>query len=719
MQFSATRLLWALVVLAVVAPVLFFSYFGWRSYNDHFANARAHLERTSDVVREHAINVFETHELVASKVELITRGMSDDDIRANEAAIHAQLKDIVGRRRQVQDIWVINRDGRPLVMGAIYPVPPDADEADRAYFQVFRDGDVKPNTLFISRALRGRVNPTVFFQVVKARNPAPDGKFNGVDVVSVEPAYFQKFFEQVVEGSNIDTVVLLREDGHVLARHPRPAANLDRLPVATAFVEQLKARPGRGIYEASSAVDGTVRIAAYQQLPNYPVYVTVTLARSEIVRAWRENFLSHMVFGVPATLMLMLLGLLAIRRARSESEALGQLRAEIRLRESAEGQLRQSQKMEAVGRLTGGVAHDFNNLLTIVLGNLDMLRRRLQDADPRIVQPIENARTGATRAATLTQRLLAFSRQQPLAPASVDINKLVARMSDMLRRTLGETISVETVLAGGLWRAHVDSNQLESALLNLAVNARDAMPGGGSLTIETANAHLDDTYASARADVKAGQYVMLAVADTGSGMPPEVIAKAFDPFFTTKAVGQGTGLGLSQVYGFVKQSNGHVAIYSEVNHGTVVKLYLPKLTRSADEEAGEPTRGDIVTSPGEGTILVVEDDDMVRQVSVDALEEAGYTVLHAEDARRGLMLLKAHPEIRLLFTDVVLTGGMNGRQLADEAMKIRPDLKVLFTTGYTHNAIVHHGRLDEGISFIGKPFSAAALAAKVKTVLAS
>jgi signal transduction histidine kinase len=718
MQVSATRLLWALVVLSVAAPVLFFTYFGWRSYHDHFDNARAHLERTSDVVREHAINVFETHELVASKVELLTRGMSDDDIRANEASIHAQLKDIADRRRQVQDIWIISREGRPLASGNVFPVPRDLDLTDRNYFQVFRDGEMKPNTLFISRVLRGRLNQAVFFQVAKARNPARDGSFNGVDVVSVEPGYFQHFFQQVVEGSSIDTVVLLREDGSVLARHPQPPLSLDKLPLATPFAEQVKAQPKRGLYEAISAVDGTVRLAAYQQLPNYPIYVTVTLARSEIVSAWRRNFLSDMIFAIPATLMLMLLGLLAIRRTRNESEALGQLRAEVQLREAAEEQLRQAQKMEAVGRLTGGVAHDFNNLLTIVLGNLDILRRRLQDADPRVVQPIENARTGATRAATLTQRLLAFSRQQPLAPAAVDVNKLVARMSDLLRRTLGETIAIETVLAGGLWRAHVDSNQLESALLNLAVNARDAMPEGGSLTIETGNAYLDDAYASSRADVKAGQYVMIAVADTGAGMTADVIAKAFDPFFTTKPVGQGTGLGLSQVYGFVKQSNGHVAIYSEVNHGTIVKLYLPKLSNLAEEES-EPISIDAATAAGEGTILVVEDDDMVRQLSVDALEEAGYTVLHAEDARRALMLLNAHPEIRLLFTDVVLTGGMNGRQLADEAVKIRSGLKVLFTTGYTHNAIVHHGRLDEGISFIGKPFSAAALAMKVKTVLAS
>jgi CheY-like chemotaxis protein len=264
----------------------------------------------------------------------------------------------------------------------------------------------------------------------------------------------------------------------------------------------------------------------------------------------------------------------------------------------------------------------------------------------------------------------------------------------------------------------VDANQLESAILNLAVNARDAMPDGGKLTIETANAYLDDAYAATRADVTAGQYVMVAIADTGTGMTQDVIAKAFDPFFTTKPVGQGTGLGLSQVYGFAKQSNGHVSIYSEIDHGTEIKLYLPKFIKADEPQAAEKTPSDAaVQTVGEGTILVVEDDEMVRQLSIDALEDAGYTVIHAEDARRGIALLNAHPEIEMLFTDVVLTGGMNGRELAEEALKLRPDLKILFTTGYTQNAIVHHGRLDEGINFIGKPFSAAALMAKVQATL--
>jgi len=717
MRFSATRLLWALVVLLVAGPVLFFSYLGWRSYHDHFANTRQHLSRTVEVVREHAINVFEANELVASKIELATRNMTDADIRANEADLHKLLKDIVERRRQVQEIWVIDRNGMPLVTGNVFPVTKEFDQSHQNYFRVFKEGKVRPNELFISRALRSGPQQNVYFQVVKARTPGPNGEFNGVDVVSVEPKYFHGFFSQITE-NGIETVVLVRDDGFVLARYPDPPNALDQLPPANPFRRAIGENPVAGVYEARSSVDGVERLAAYQKLPTLPVYVMATMSRQSAVDAWRENFLSHMIFGVPATLALLALGLLAIRYTQRESEAVSQLRAEAVRREAVEGQLRQAQKMEAVGRLTGGVAHDFNNLLTIVIGNLDILQRRLKDADDRVRASIENARTGATRAATLTQRLLAFSRQQPLAPTAIDVNKLVAGMSDLLRRTLGETVAIEAVLAGGLWRAHVDANQLESALLNLAVNARDAMPDGGKLTIETANAYLDDAYSAAHDDVKPGQYVMIAIADTGSGMTPETVASAFEPFFTTKPVGQGTGLGLSQVYGFVKQSSGHVAIYSEVNHGTTVKLYLPKLTRAEEHSTDAPRVEPVfVESMQEGTILVVEDDEMVRQLSVDALRDAGYTVIHCEDARRGLALLNQHPEIDLLFTDVVLTGGMNGRQLAEEAKKMRPGLKVLFTTGYTPNAIVHHGRLDEGINFIGKPFSAAALLMKVGTVM--
>ncbi len=377
---------------------------------------------------------------------------------------------------------------------------------------------------------------------------------------------------------------------------------------------------------------------------------------------------------------------------------------------------RQAQKMEAVGRLTGGIAHDFNNLLTIVIGNLDSLGRGLGDAAPRVRRQIEHALAGAQKAAALTGRLLAFSRSQPLAPTTVEANGLVAGMSEILHRTLGETVSVETVLAAGLWRTQVDPNQLENAILNLAINARDAMPDGGMLTIETANAHLDDSYVAANPEATAGQYVLIAVTDTGEGMSPEVKHKVFEPFFTTKPVGVGTGLGLSQVYGFIKQSGGHVAIYSEVGVGTTVKLYLPRTLSVLDREAGH--RSPAVAHGGRGEcILVVEDEDGVRSFVVETLEDAGYKVFAAADGATALAELNARREIDLLVTDVVLGGSVNGRELHDEALKHRLGLPVLFMTGYTRNAIIHNGRLDEGVHLLTKPFTAGVLLRKVRQML--
>ena len=389
--------------------------------------------------------------------------------------------------------------------------------------------------------------------------------------------------------------------------------------------------------------------------------------------------------------------------------------------QKAQEQLVQAQKMEGIGQLTGGVAHDFNNLLTIILGNLETLQRGLQASSldpPRLARSTDNALRGAQRAAALTQRLLAFSRRQPLDPKPVDVSRLVSGMSDLLRRTIGEQIAIEAVLAGGLWRAHVDPNQLEVAILNLAVNARDAMPAGGKLTIETANAYLDEGYAAVQAEVVPGQYVAICVSDTGIGMSKGVLARAFEPFFTTKDVGQGTGLGLSQVYGFVKQSGGHIKIYSEPQQGTTVKLYLPRLHGDADV-AIEPEQRLFPRSADAETILVVEDDDDVRTYSKEILRELGYSILEAATGAAALRVLDAHPEIDLLFTDVGLPGGMNGRQLADEARKRRPNLKILFTTGYARNAIVHDGRLDPGVQLVTKPFTYAAVGAKLRDILDS
>lgn len=398
-----------------------------------------------------------------------------------------------------------------------------------------------------------------------------------------------------------------------------------------------------------------------------------------------------------------------------------ELEAENEARKKAEESLRQLQKMEAVGQLTGGIAHDFNNLLTIVLGGLDLIGRQIATLEPspavaRIVRAREMAVQGAQRAVSLTSRLLAFSRRQPLDPKPIDANKLIGVACEFLRRTLGEAVSLETVLAAGLWRTHADPNQLENALLNLALNARDAMPGGGNMTIETANCYLDAAYVSAVAEpVDSGQYVMIAVSDTGMGMERSMLDRVFEPFFTTKEVGKGTGLGLSQVYGFVRQSSGHVRIYSEVGEGTTVKIYLPR--RRGSDHWQESSSPPLVAGVGVETILVVEDDEALRAYTTEILSELGYRVISAENGPTALAILEDERTIELMFTDVVMPGGLNGRQLADEALLRRPDLKVLFTTGYTRNAIIHDGRLDHGVQLISKPFTSNELGARVRAML--
>jgi PAS domain S-box-containing protein len=400
-----------------------------------------------------------------------------------------------------------------------------------------------------------------------------------------------------------------------------------------------------------------------------------------------------------------------------------QLEAENEARLKAEALLRQAQKMEAVGQLTGGIAHDFNNLLTIILGGLETIARQIDLMTPSAaVSRISRARNmvlqGAQRAVALTDRLLAFSRQQPLAPKAIDANKLVAGISEFLRRTLGEAVALETVLAAGLWHIHADAHQLENALLNLALNARDAMKSGGKVTIETANCYLDDSYvASLPEPVTPGQYVMIAVADTGVGMEREVLDRAFEPFFTTKESGKGTGLGLSQVYGFVRQSSGNVRIYSEPDEGTTVKIYLLRHYGAEEHEDHSDRATESRGAVGGETILVVEDDEELRAYVVEILTELGYRVLDAPNAATALAVVERENTLDLLFTDVVIRGEMNGRQLAQAITQLRPQIKILFTTGYTRNAIVHHGRLDPDVELIGKPFSPAALGAKIRSLL--
>ncbi|MGE3474927.1 MAG: CHASE3 domain-containing protein [Rhodospirillaceae bacterium] len=478
----------------------------------------------------------------------------------------------------------------------------------------------------------------------------------------------------------------------------RRRTGVDLLQGARTIVDAMTAEEDRLLVERRASANftaGVLQLLAYGTL--FLVMTVAVLSLSAVVR--RREYLE----GVEADL-----------RAAND-----RLSAEMLRREKAEEQLRQVQKMEAIGQLTGGIAHDFNNMLAVIMGALNIMQRRIDRGDFNIQPFMQAAIEGAQRGGALTQRMLAFARKQVLEPRPLDANKLVSGMSDLLRRTLGEVIQTEVVLAGGLWRTHADAHQLETAILNLVVNARDAMAQGGKLTLETANAHLDDAYVAAHGDgFAAGQYVMVSVTDTGTGMPPEVMDRAFDPFFTTKSPGKGTGLGLSQVYGFVKQSGGHIKIYSEVGHGTTFKIYLPCYHGPDGAGAGKIAEAAPVRAVQGETILVVEDDDAVRKLAVEGLSELGYAVLQADHAVQALKLLDEHPAVVLLFTDVVMPN-VNGRELADEARRRRPNLKVLFTTGYTRNAVVHNGTLDPGVRLIGKPYTLQQLGSTVRDILDS
>ncbi|RWC44779.1 MAG: response regulator [Mesorhizobium sp.] len=482
---------------------------------------------------------------------------------------------------------------------------------------------------------------------------------------------------------------------------------------ATKALDLVRSGQGKAVMdEIHTSMDTIRRISA--------AAVAARDARTDQVEGWLR------IGSLAALLAIFLLAAYTVResRRRFREVALAQeelmrkniaLGKEIETREKAESQIRQMQKMEAVGQLTGGIAHDFNNMLAVIISAMNLAQRKLARGEHDIAKFIEAAIDAANRAANLTARLLAFSRQQPLAPQIVDANRLLTGMSDLIRRALGETIRIETVLAGGLWKTHADPSQIENAILNLAVNARDAMGDDGKLTIETANSHLDDSYAATHADVAAGQYVMIAVSDTGSGMAPDVAAKAFEPFFTTKPVNKGTGLGLSQVFGFVKQSGGHVKIYSEPGDGTTIKIYLPRFF-GAEDTAAPQGRGENAAASATETILVVEDDARVRASTTDALRELGYAVIPAASGQEALQKLAENPDVALLFTDIVMPV-MNGRKLAEEAVARMPGLKVIFTTGFTRNAVVHNGVLDHDVHFIAKPFTIEQLAAKLRDVL--
>jgi signal transduction histidine kinase len=521
------------------------------------------------------------------------------------------------------------------------------------------------------------------------------------------------------------------QETHVFALEPLISTKLQEMRRTVELAQEGKRAEGLNIVETDQGrglMDAIrAELAGFFQTEHN--LLRARQASAAELRRWLA-----VLIGVALLAATILTGVLAIATRQAVQGLLDrtrELEEETKLRRDAEDSLRQVHKIEAVGQLSGGIAHDFNNLLTIIVGNLDTMKRQLaKTTDPaqlaklrdKLMKPLEGALQGARSAVQLTQRLLAFSRRQALDPVRLDVNKLISGMLELLRRSLGEQISIETVFGAGLWPTFADPHQLENALLNLALNAKAAMPEGGHLTIETANTYLDAVYARRFGDVEAGQYVVLCVTDTGTGIPEEILDRVFEPFFTTKPVGEGSGLGLAMIHGFVKQSGGHVRIYSEEGEGTTVKIYLPRMTKAGEETATTPSGKPEKVAPiprGEPseTILLVEDNEGVRNYAKDVLTELGYRVHDAADADEALRFAAKKPTIDLLFTDVVLPGSLTGRDLANRLRQRYPRLPVLYTTGYTRNAIVHQGRLDPDVQLLNKPYTQQDLAQKVRELL--
>ena len=713
---SAERPLQWLLVAILVVPALMFGVSAFLGYQSYFNDARERVSWTLDIVREHASKVFEAQALVIEQTQQIIAGMSDDAIRDNAVEIQRRLDRINDRFEQIEDIWIVDSAGNPVITGGTLRTPDAAVVATRSYFLAHRDGLQPHGTLFVGRVRPGIGAQMPVFAISKARDVVPGQKgFAGLIVITVQPNYFREFYAQVVTPF-ASAIALFRDDGFILARHPNVSDN-DRVLTYDAFKAAVVENPNIGTYEALSVPDGRSRMIGYRKLDHYPVYVGVGVERQTVVSAWLRSTASHLIFGIPATLALFVLTRISRDRMRRESAALAALQVEAGRREETESQLRQVQKMEAVGRLTGGVAHDFNNLLTVITGSLDLLSRRLPPGDARMKRLVGNAMDGAMRAADLTRQLLAFARRQPLEPKPTDVNALIADMADLLERSLGEAVIVETSLAPRLWLVNVDPPQLGNAILNLAVNARDAMPSGGTLRIATRNLHLDRADVLGGDEIAAGDYVLITVSDTGSGIDPAIADQVFQPFFTTKPAGEGTGLGLSQVFGFVKQSGGHLRLDSKAGAGTTVRIKLPR-----HAAAHVPLPEPVVPASSDGArsralILLVEDDDGVRETTLDALRELGHHVVAASGGEAGLVHLRSEAAFDLLITDVVMPG-MDGRELARRARLKRPSLRVLFITGYTPDTVFENGMVAAGDNLLVKPFSFSQLADKIDAVVA-
>jgi two-component system NtrC family sensor kinase len=696
-RHAAIRLLKLMMVASLVLPAVLFAFAADVSYHNFAHVTDERIDRSLDILHEHALKVLQTVERSFAEINEIMRGMSDADIRTNQASLHARLKLIVDAMPQLQGIAIIDRNGHTLVTSNIFPSPKELDFTDRDYFKAPASGFAGTYISDLHQPRMGTIGP--YFFALTQRRPSDDGRFSGIVAIALLPNYFESFYARMDNGDG-SYFALARADGSFLARFPVPKDRLAKLGDDSQFHAGIARGLDRSLYTVNAQVDGIERRIGYRKLTGFPVYVLAGVEKSAIAAQWFSYMTGHLIFGLPATAFLFAGLWLALRRT-------SKLYDEADRREVAEDALRQAQRLEAIGQLTGGVAHDFNNLLMIISGSVARLRAEV--TDKKYARLFDMIATATQRGETLTRQLLAYSRRQTLTPQVIDLSQRLPMIRDLLTRSLQAGIEVKVDVPDDICAVKVDSGEFELAILNLAVNAKDAMPNGGTLSIRAKPVMLKG---EASEEGLSGEFVAVRVADTGQGIPSDILARVFEPFFTTKEVGKGTGLGLSQVYGFAKQSGGLATISSAEGRGTAITLFLP---RSHDAPPVAPA----ITKPKQllkdaGTVLLVEDNSDVAEVGAGYLRELGFNVRSVANAQAAIAALRLDANVDLVFSDILMPGGMNGLDLAREIGERFPGIPVLLATGYSASA---QDAVRHGVVVLQKPYDLEGLRRNIREAM--
>jgi two-component system, NtrC family, sensor kinase len=690
------KLIRAMLVASVVGPIVALGLFAWHTHNQIVHSAQDRAQRFAAVVQEHTLKVFETIGLVLHAADHKLRGVSWETLSTSKE-VWEELKKLEQSSEQVASIFVIDRNGFGPFTTRAFPSPL-VDFSDRDYYFEQRRAD---HGLYVGQAYVGKISREPIFNF-SIRRSSEDGRFNGVVGASALVDYFENYYRSIGVLDDGFAIALVRDDGSILVRYPALGTGSSKIASDSPFMQNLTG--DRGTFSARSPFSGLERWYGYMKVRGFPIYAVYGIDQRSLTAEWLQTTAQAAALAFAVGFCLFLTAWFALKRAKQEAIAVAgltrttqALEQEIEKRRRAEASLMQAQRLEAVGQLTGGIAHDFNNLLTIISGNLDLADRR---SDLKSIRRLlKSIRYASERAVNLTRQLLVFSRRHTLNAKTVSLSLVLERTRVLIEHSVPASIQLEFNMNGDVCPARIDVSEFEAAVLNLAVNARDAMPNGGTLRFSLRELIVGDHGMPNAPQIKPGCYVELQIEDTGCGMPPEILARVYEPFFTTKEVGKGTGLGLSQVYGFVQQSAGSIFIDSEVGRGTRVSILLP---RSEEALAAEGNQLGVMSKLGrQATILVVEDDAEVRKISMAMLLDLGHHILIARDGPEALALIRAGNPIDILFTDVAMPGGMSGIELANQAVSIQPTLKVLITTGYPG----HPELLRNEFAVLPKPFT--------------